>query len=56
MAENVPEKQEKDTGGHYCQLTDAGKYAFAGLAANILAELYERDEERYRRLKFEFAK
>lgn len=28
------------------QLTDAGKYAFAGLAANILAELYNREEER----------
>jgi len=28
------------------KLTDAGKYAFAGLAANILAELYEDVEER----------
>ena len=29
-----------------CKLTDEGKYAFAGLAANILAEQFNRSEEK----------
>lgn len=29
-----------------CKLTEEGKYAFSGLAANILAELFYRPEEK----------
>ena len=29
-----------------CKLTDEGKYAFAGLAANILAAQFNRPEEK----------
>lgn len=37
---------EGDMSVNVCKLTEEGKYAFAGLAANILAEQFDRAEEK----------
>lgn len=52
MAATAPGAESAETSSSkipvsVCKLSEEGKYAFAGLAANILAELFSHPEEKY---------